>query len=94
MLLTRAKDLNIPNNEMYKKISEWLDIYHTTSNEHKKANLKTLIVAQMIPVVKNIAKTIARRTTDPIEDLVQAGFIGLLKAIDHYCKEKNDLGEV
>ena len=65
---------NIPNNEMYQKISEWLDTYHATSSDRKKANLKTLIVAQMIPVVKNIAKTIARRTTDPIEDLVHAGF--------------------
>lgn len=81
---------NIPSNEMYKKISEWLDNYHSTDNEHKKTNLKTLIVAQMIPVVKRIAKTIARRSTDPIEDLVQAGFIGLLKAIDHYSKERND----
>lgn len=81
---------NIPNNEMYQKISEWLDTYHATSSDRKKANLKTLIVAQMIPVVKNIAKTIARRTTDPIEDLVQAGFIGLLKAIDYYSKERND----
>ena len=49
---------NIPNNEMYEKISEWLETYHSTESEHKKANLKTLIVAQMIPVVKNIAKTI------------------------------------
>ena len=81
---------NIPNNEMYQKISEWLDTYHATNSDRKKANLKTLIVAQMRPVVKNIAKTIARRTTDPIEDLVQAGFIGLLKAIDYYSKEKND----
>ena len=81
---------NIPNNEMYEKISEWLDAYHKTDSERKKANLKTLIVANMIPVVKNIARTIARRSTDPIEDLVQAGFVGLLKAIDHYSKEKND----
>jgi len=75
---------------MYTKISEWLDIYHATDSERKRANLRTLIVAQMIPVVKKIARTIARRTTDPIEDMVQAGFIGLLKAIDHYSKEKND----
>ena len=81
---------NIPNNEMYEKISDWLNSYHSTDSERKKANLKTLIVAQMIPVVKHIAKTIARRSTDPIEDLVQAGFIGLLKAIDNYSKDKND----
>jgi RNA polymerase sigma-B factor len=44
----------------------------------------------MYPVVERIAKTIARRTTDPIEDLIQAGFIGLLKAIEKYNSEKND----
>lgn len=75
---------------MYEKISVWLDTYHTTEDYKKRAKLKTLIVAQMIPVVKHLAKTIARRSTDPIEDLVQAGSVGLLKAIDRYSKEKND----
>ena len=44
----------------------------------------------MLPVVKRIARTIARRANDPIEDLFQAGSIGLLKAIEHYNKERND----
>lgn len=81
---------NIPNEEMYLKISDWLDIYHSTDNSKKRTKYKTLIVSQMIPVVKRIAKTIARRSTDPIEDMIQAGFIGLLKAIDRYSREKND----
>ena len=51
---------------------------------------KARIVAQMIPVVKKIARTIARRANDPIDDLVQAGCIGLLKAIDNFSPEKND----
>lgn len=80
----------MPSNEIYEKISEWLDKYHSTSNTKKRAKYKTLIVSQMIPVVKHIARTIARRSTDPIEDLIQAGFIGLLKAIDNYSKQKND----
>jgi len=75
---------------MYEKITVWLDTYHTTDDYKKKAKVKTLIVAQMIPVVKHLAKTIARRSTDPIEDLVQAGSVGLLKAIERYSKEKND----
>ena len=75
---------------MYKKISVWLDNYHATDDYKKKAKLKTLIVATMIPVVKHLAKTIARRSTDPIEDLVQAGSVGLLKSIDRYSKDKND----
>lgn len=81
---------NIQNSTKYEKISEWLDIYHSSDSEPIKAKIKALIVAQMVPVVKHIARTIARRATDPIEDMVQAGCIGLLKAIDHYSKEKND----
>ena len=81
---------NIPDNKTYEEISKWLDAYHSTNSAHKKTKLKTLIVTRMVPVVKHIARTIARRSTDPIEDMIQAGFIGLLKAIDNYSKEKND----
>ncbi len=81
---------NTTGGETYEKISEWLEAYHSTGNPKKQAKLKSLIVAQMVPVVKHIAKTIARRATDPIEDMVQAGYIGLLKAIDNFSKEKND----
>ena len=44
----------------------------------------------MLPIVKRIARTIARRSYDPIDDLVQAGCIGLLKAIDSFSFERND----
>lgn len=81
---------NNPTDEMYEKIAEWLEIYHSTADEHQKERAKTLVVTQMYPVVKNIARTIARRDYDPVEDLCQAGFVGLLKAIDKYDKTKND----
>ena len=82
---------NIPTNEMYEKIAEWLKIYHSVgSNVSEKEKVKTYIVTQMYPVIKHIARTIARRAADPIEDLIQAGFIGLLKAIDRFDTEKND----
>lgn len=81
---------NIPNNETYERIAEWLDIYHSTDNTAEKDKVKALIVTQMYPVVRHIAKTIARRAYDPIDDLTQAGFIGLLKAIDRYSKNLND----
>lgn len=81
---------NIPTDEMYEKIAEWLDVYHSSKVSHEQERVKTLIVTQMYPVVKHIAKTIARRANDPIDDLIQAGFIGLLKAIDKFNKEKND----
>lgn len=82
---------NIPTNEVYEKISEWLEVYHSEAcDAPEKERVKTLIVTQMYPVIRHIAKTIARRAYDPIDDLTQAGFIGLLKAIDKYDKEKND----
>jgi len=81
---------NNPTNETYKKISEWLEIYHSSKNLKEKEKVKALIVTNMYPVVRNIAKTIARREHDPIEDLTQAGFIGLLKAIEKYNASVND----
>ena len=74
----------------YELISEWLKDYKTTDNKYKKAKAKTLIVSRMLPIIKKIARTIARRSYDPIEDLVQAGSIGLLKAIDSYSNDVND----
>lgn len=75
---------------MYEKIAEWLEVYHSTDDVQEKERVKTLIVTQMYPVIKHIAKTIARRAYDPIEDLIQAGFIGLLKAIDRFNSKIND----
>lgn len=74
----------------YELISEWLDEYHSASDKYKKAKAKALIVTRMLPIIKRIARTIARRSYDPVEDMVQAGSIGLLKAIDSYSKEVND----
>lgn len=74
----------------YELVSEWLKDYKTTDNKYKKAKAKTLIVSRMLPIIRKIARTIARRSYDPIEDLVQAGSIGLLKAIDSYSNDVND----
>ena len=81
---------NIPTEKMYEKILEWLITYHSSKDIIEKERLKTRIVLKMYPVVRNIARTIARRANDPIEDMVQAGFIGLLKAIDNFNVAQND----
>ena len=59
---------NMPNNSIYEQISEWLDLYHAAQDSVKRSKLKSLIVMQMVPVVKNIARTIARRSYDPVDD--------------------------
>ncbi len=81
---------NIGEQKTYELIAQWLEDYHAGDNEQKKSKAKALIVTRMLPIVKRIARTIARRSYDPIEDMVQAGSIGLLKAIDSYSPEVND----
>lgn len=84
--------INSKNNEQrtYEQIGEWLNEYHSASDKYKKTKAKALIVTKMLPIIKRIAKTIARRSYDPVDDLVQAGAIGLLKAIDTYSDDIND----
>ena len=77
-------------NNTYKLIDEWLIEYNTSVDKYRRARAKALIVTRMLPIIKRIARTIARRSTDPIDDLVQAGAIGLLKAIETYSKDLND----
>ncbi len=45
---------------------------------------KAKIVEDYLPLVKKIARGLARRSTDPVEDLIQVGSIGLLEAIERY----------
>ena len=75
---------------MYDLIGEWLHNYRYAKSHEEKAKSKALIVSRMLPIVKRIAKSIARRSYDPVDDLIQAGSIGLLKAIDSFSIEINN----
>ena len=75
---------------MYELVAEWLHDYRVAETQSQKAKAKALIVTRMLPIVKRIARTIARRSYDPVDDLIQAGSIGLLKAIDSFSPERND----
>jgi len=46
--------------------------------------LRDRIVARVMPYVKKIAHGLARRSSDPVEDLIQVGNIGLIKAVDKF----------
>jgi len=82
--------LDDKNIELDAILYEYLNKYNIAVDDADKKHYKTLIVTQMMPIVQRIAKTIARRAYDPIEDLIQAGFIGVLKAIDYYKINLND----
>lgn len=77
----------VSDDSIYIKIQEWLSEYSKAKSPVQKKKLMNLIVVAMMPVVKKIANSIARRAEDPIEDLVQAGSIGLVKSIERYNPE-------
>ena len=45
---------------------------------------KEKLVHDYLPLVHKIARGLARRSTDPVDDLIQVGSIGLLEAINRY----------
>ena len=45
---------------------------------------KENLVNDYLPLVHKIARGLARRSTDPVDDLIQVGCIGLLEAINRY----------
>lgn len=64
-----AKDIN-------KLLSEY--------NKNKDKVIRDKIVHASISLVKRIAYGLARRSTDPVDDLIQVGSIGLVKAIEQF----------
>lgn len=68
----------------FQQIKDWLHKYKATSDEKAKKQLQNLIALACMPFVKRIARSLARRSTDPIEDIVQVGSVGLIKAINFY----------
>ena len=69
------------------EVNAWLEEYQATSNEKTKKKLKELVVLACMPIVKKVARSLARRSTDPVEDITQVGSLGLIKAIDLYNPE-------
>lgn len=66
-----------------KDIHKLLLEYHKT----KDKTIRDKIVEHTISLVKRIAYGLARRSTDPVDDLIQVGSIGLVKAIDQFNPE-------
>lgn len=70
--------------ENFAQIHEWLITYKDSDDTKLKKQLQNLIVVASMPFVKRIACGLARRSTDPVDDLIQVGAVGLIKAIDLY----------
>ena len=76
--------MNIEEIAASEDINLWLLEYKQTENALTKAQLRNVIVLAYLPFVKKISHGLARRSTDPVEDLIQVGCVGLLKAIDQF----------
>lgn len=79
--MNQYPDKSIPIQEPYKDL---LVDYISCQNPQEKAQIKNKILETYLPLVKKISHGLARRSTDPVEDLIQVGSVGLLKAIDQF----------
>jgi RNA polymerase sigma-B factor len=61
--------------------------YQQADGEEEKAKVRSLLVDQHIGLVEFLARRFRNRG-EPLEDLVQVGTIGLLKAIDRFDLER------
>lgn len=67
-----------------KELDDDLRNYYLTDNKRLKEKLRVKIIERVIPYVKRISSGLARRSSDPLEDIMQVGSIGLMKAIEKY----------
>ena len=68
----------------YEEVYKWLDLYKETKSEKVKQQLQNLIVVACMPLVQQISRGLARRSTDPLDDIIQVGSVGLIKAVKSY----------
>lgn len=65
----------------FEQINIWLAEYCQTQDTVRKSELENEIIIEAIPLVKKISSHLARRSTDPTEDILQVGILGLIKAV-------------
>ncbi len=68
----------------FEQVVDWLEEYQKMDSKKSKEQLQNLIAITCMPLVKKVARTLARRSTDPVEDIIQVGSLGLIKAIRLY----------
>lgn len=74
---------NVTKQEHAQELHKLLAKYKKTQDK----KIRDKIVEQNFTLVKKIAHGLARRSTDPVDDLIQIGSIGLIKAIEYFNPE-------
>ncbi len=73
-----------PDDILSDEFENLLKDYMVETNPQVKSDIRDKIVAQCLPYVQKIARGLARRGSDPVDDLIQVGCLGLIKALDKY----------
>ena len=68
----------------FDKVNSCLNKLKEEKNKTKKLQLENVIIIELLPLVRKIAFHLARRSTDPIEDILQVGVLGLINAVKRY----------
>ena len=68
----------------FEQIEVWIEAYNKEKQPLRKKQLLTLIVLACKGLVNKISYGLARRSTDPVEDIIQVGNLGLIKAVQRY----------
>ncbi len=68
--------------------AQWLTQALDSYSPQEQQACKTAFLDAMTPYVQSVVQSMARRHSDPKEDLLQMGAIGVLKALEHYDPNK------
>ncbi len=66
------------------EFEDLLKDYLVETDPMTREQMRNKIVSRCVPYVQRIARGLARRSSDPVDDLVQVGCMGLMKALDKY----------
>ena len=75
----------------FEEIEYWISEYNKSDNDEKKKQILTIIFMTCTPLINSIAYGLARRSSDPIEDIIQVANLGFIKAVKRYKKEYKNL---
>lgn len=65
----------------FDKIADCLQKIRQADSSAQKKELENEVIIEAVPLVRKIASHLARRSTDPTEDILQVGILGLIKAV-------------
>lgn len=73
------------NGDKLGALGEALRRYHQEGQGRRsRQQAKTEVIELLKPIITGMARGLARRASDPVDDLVQVGHIGVLKALERY----------